>query len=58
VNYTVNANVNVFGRYSILDFRMDSPTAFGPDVEGPVSRGSRVGSPGLSIGKTHNVSAG
>ncbi|MBE0659850.1 MAG: TonB-dependent receptor [Bryobacteraceae bacterium] len=58
VNYTVNANLNVFGRYSILDFRMDSPTAFGPDIEGPGLSGSRVGSPGISVGKTHNVSAG
>ena len=58
VNYTINANLNVFGRYSILDFRMDSPTAFGPDIEGPGLSGSRVGSPGISTGRTHNVSAG
>lgn len=58
VNYTINENLNVFSRYSILDFRMDSPTAFGPDVEGPGLSGSRVGSPGLSFGKTHNISSG
>lgn len=58
VNYTVNENLNLFTRYSILDFRMDSPTAFGPDVEGPGMSGSRVGSPGLSFGKTHNISSG
>jgi hypothetical protein len=58
VNYTISENLNVFSRYSILDFRMDSPTAFGPDVEGPGMTGSRVGSPGLSFGKTHNISTG
>ena len=58
VNWVVNENFNIFGRYSILDFRMDSPTAFGPDIEGPGLTGSRVGSPGLSFGKTHNVSTG
>lgn len=58
VNYTLTENLNFFSRYSILDFRMDSPTAFGPDVEGPGLSGSRVGSPGLSFGKTHNISTG
>ena len=58
VNYTLTENLNFFSRYSILDFRMDSPTAFGPDVEGPGLTGSRVGSPGLSFGKTHNISTG
>jgi hypothetical protein len=58
MNWVVTSNVNVFGRYSVLDFRMDSPTAFGPEIEGPGLSGSRVGSPGISVGKTHNVSAG
>ncbi|MBI3470687.1 MAG: TonB-dependent receptor [Candidatus Solibacter usitatus] len=58
INWVVTSNVNVFGRYSVLDFRMDSPTAFGPDIEGPGLGGSRVGSPGVSTGKTHNVAVG
>ncbi len=58
VNWIASSNVNLFSRYSILDFTMDSPTAFGPEVEGPGLSGSRVGSPGLSFGKTHNISTG
>ena len=58
VNWNISQNLNVFGRYSILDFRMDSPTAFGPEIEGPGMSGSRVGSPGISDGKTNNYSLG
>ncbi len=58
VNYVVNENVNFFGRYSILDFLMDSPTVFGPELEGSGLAGSRVSSPGNSFGKTHNISTG
>jgi hypothetical protein len=57
-NWVVSTGVNTFLRYSLLDFRMDSPTAFGPDIEGPGLSGSRVGSPGWSFGKTHNISGG
>ncbi len=58
VNYTITSNLNVFGRYSVLDFTIDSPTAFGAEIEGPGLSGSRVASPGVSVGKTHNVSGG
>lgn len=58
MNWVLASNVNAFARYSILDFTMDSPTAFGPDIEGPGLSGARVGSPGLSFGKTHNISGG
>ncbi len=54
---TLNATprLNLFGRYSILDFTQDNATVFGDFLQGPALSG---GNPGIGWGKTHNTSAG
>lgn len=54
---TLNATprLNLFGRYSILDFNQNTATVFGDFLQGPAIGESN---PGIGWGKTHNVSAG
>jgi len=58
INWVASTNVNLFARYSILDFDLRSPTAFGDILEGPGLSGKSIASPGDSNGGTHSVSAG
>jgi hypothetical protein len=55
VNWTPSSTVNLFGRYSMLDFTQDNATAFGDQMQGPPIGG---GNPGFGSGKTHNFSGG
>jgi hypothetical protein len=58
INWVASANVNLFTRYSILDFDLRSPTAWGDVLEGPGLSGKSISSPGDANGGTHSVSAG
>lgn len=55
VTMNVTPSLNLFGRYSILDFYQDNATVFGDFLQGPALSG---GNPGIGWGKTHNISAG
>ncbi|MGH9937515.1 MAG: TonB-dependent receptor domain-containing protein [Blastocatellia bacterium] len=55
VNWTVNTKLNMFGRYSILDFNTFNETVFGKALQGRAINSSNPGSGG---GKTHSISAG
>ncbi|MGH9162009.1 MAG: TonB-dependent receptor domain-containing protein, partial [Vicinamibacteraceae bacterium] len=55
--FTWNATrrLNTFIRYSVLDFSVENPTAFGDELQGPPIGG---GNPGIGSGNTYNISGG
>ncbi|HVF87233.1 MAG TPA: TonB-dependent receptor [Pyrinomonadaceae bacterium] len=56
VNWNVSTNFSLFGRFSILDFNSDTPTVFGPELEGvEITGGSN---PGIAFGNTYVFSTG
>ncbi len=56
VNWNVSDRLQVFGRYSQLDFDQDSETVFGPQLQGDDATGG--GNPGIGWGNTFNFSGG
>jgi len=55
VNWNASPNVNVFGRFSVLDFFTENGTNFGHELQGQPLGSSN---PGTGEGNTYNVSAG
>ena len=55
INYNVNSKLNVFGRYSVLDFFTVNETIFGKALQG---RAINSSNPGTGQGKTHSFSVG
>jgi len=55
INWNATSKLNLFGRYSVLDFYTDNATVFGPQLQGPAMGTSN---PGTGSGNTYNVSAG
>ncbi len=55
VNWNANDRLQVFGRYSQLDFYQDNKTVFGEQLQGNPSAG---GNPGIGWGGTYNLSTG
>lgn len=55
INYNVNSKLNLFGRYSILDFFTVNETVFGKSLQG---RAINSSNPGTGQGKTHSFSIG
>lgn len=55
VNWNATSNLQVFGRYSQLNFYQDNKTVFGDQLQGNPSAG---GNPGVGWGDTYNFSAG
>jgi Carboxypeptidase regulatory-like domain/TonB dependent receptor-like, beta-barrel len=55
VNWTASQRLNVFGRFSVLDFFTDNGTNFGHDLQGAPLGSSN---PGTGEGNTYNVSGG
>ena len=55
INWNASPNLQVFGRYSVLDFFQDNKTVFGEFLQGNPSAG---GNPGIGEGNTYNVSGG
>jgi hypothetical protein len=53
--YNASDRLQIFGRYSQLDFWQDNKTVFGEQLQGPPSAG---GNPGVGWGGTYNFSAG
>jgi hypothetical protein len=58
LNWVPTANLNLFGRHSILGFDLKSPTAFGDVLEGPGLSGKSISSPGDADGGTQSISVG
>ncbi len=58
IDWVVSPALNLFGRYSVLDFMMDSPTVFGTELEGRGLDGRGISSPGNSFGNTYNFAFG
>lgn len=56
VNWNINPKVNMFGRFSVLDFNANTPTVFGPELEGPVIAGGS--NAGTAYGNTYVFAAG
>ena len=56
VNVNVSERLQVFGRYSQLDFDQDSETVLGPQLQGDDATGG--GNPGVGWGNTFNFSGG
>jgi hypothetical protein len=56
VNWNASQRLQVFGRYSQLDFTQDSETVFGPQLQGDDATGG--GNPGHGWGNTFNFSSG
>src|SRR5688572_11909084 len=56
VNWNATDRLQVFGRYSQLDFDQNSETVFGPQLQGDDATGG--GNPGQGWGNTFNLSAG
>jgi hypothetical protein len=56
VNWNISDRLQLFGRYSQLDFDQDSETVFGPQLQGDDATGG--GNPGVGWGNTFNFSAG
>jgi len=52
VDWRLNDQFNMYGRFSVLDFSVLAPTVFGDNVLGGVLRG---GSPGDTYGKTYST---
>jgi Carboxypeptidase regulatory-like domain/TonB dependent receptor-like, beta-barrel len=55
VNWTATRSVNVFGRFSVLDFVTENRTVFGDQLQGQAMGSSN---PGKGEGNTYSVSAG
>lgn len=55
MNWQASSKVNVFGRFSVLDFFTENGTNFGKDLQGQPLGSSN---PGTGFGNTYNVSAG
>ena len=55
VNWNASSRLQVFGRYSQLDFYQDNETVLGPQLQGNPGAG---GNPGVGWGDTYNFSAG
>lgn len=55
MNWSASQNVNVFGRFSILDFDTENGTNFGDQLQGQPLGSSN---PGRGNGNTYNVSTG
>jgi hypothetical protein len=55
VNWNASSNINVFGRFSVLDFFTENGTNFGHELQGQPLGSSN---PGRGEGNTYNVSAG
>jgi hypothetical protein len=55
LNWNATSKLNIFGRYSQLDFWTFNETVYGATLQGPPIAG---GNPGEGAGKTYNVSAG
>jgi hypothetical protein len=55
VNWNATPKLNIFGRYSQLDFWTFNETVYGPILQGAPIAG---GNPGEGAGDTYNVSAG
>ena len=55
VNWAANERVNLFGRFSVLDFFTENGTNFGRELQGQPLGSSN---PGTGSGNTYNVSAG
>ena len=55
VNWNASDRLQVFGRYSQLNFYQDNQTVFGEQLQGNPSAG---GNPGVGWGDTYNFSAG
>jgi outer membrane receptor protein involved in Fe transport len=53
VNWNVNSKLNIWGRYSILDFYTVNETVFGQELQG---RAINSSNPGTGRGKTHSFS--
>jgi hypothetical protein len=56
MNWNVTERLQVFGRYSQLNFDQDSETVLGPQLQGDDATGG--GNPGTGWGDTFNFSAG
>jgi hypothetical protein len=55
MNWNATEKLNLFGRFSILDFFTDNGTVFGQQLQGQAMGSSN---PGTGEGKTYNVSTG
>ncbi len=55
VNWNASGKLNVFGRFSVLDFFTENGTNFGKELQGQPLGSSN---PGTGEGNTYNVSAG
>ena len=55
VNWNATPNINVFGRFSVLDFFTENGTNFGQQLQGQALGTSN---PGTGEGNTYNVSGG
>jgi len=55
VNWNASPKLNVFGRFSVLDFFTENGTNFGRELQGAPLGGSN---PGTGQGNTYNVSTG
>ena len=55
VNWNATPNLNVFGRFSVLDFFTENGTNFGDQLQGQALGSSN---PGTGDGNTYNVSGG
>jgi hypothetical protein len=55
VNWNANNRLNLFGRFSVLDFFTENGTNFGKELQGAPLGSSN---PGAGNGNTYNVSAG
>lgn len=58
LDWVLSQEFNLFARYSMLDFLMDSPTVFGTALEGRGLTGRGISSPGNSFGNTYNLAFG
>jgi hypothetical protein len=56
VNWNATPRLQIFGRYSQLDFDQNSETVFGPQLQGDDATGG--GNPGIGWGGTYNFSGG
>jgi hypothetical protein len=56
VNWNATTRLQIFGRYSQLDFDQNSETVFGPQLQGDDATGG--GNPGVGWGGTYNFSGG
>jgi hypothetical protein len=55
LNWNASQNINLFGRFSVLDFFTENGTNFGRELQGQPLGSSN---PGTGQGNTYNVSAG